>query len=222
MRPPKRSAWLALAAQPIDCAKRQQGRGLGDAGIEQTKAAMRSKAHAQRAAFFPSLRAEASKAAAAHFFEGVTLAPDEMVAAYWPIRDELDVKPVLTKLMDDGQPVCLPVVVGDGQPLQLRRWEQGAALYPSGFGTLAPDELAPIVEPDVILVPLLGFDKHGTRLGYGGGYYDRTLSRLAKKPRLIGLAFSLQEFDHIPRDSHDVPLDALVTEKGVTRFGTHP
>jgi len=112
------------------------------------------------------------------------------------------------------------VVVGDGQPLELRRWEQGAALYPAGFGTLAPDELAAVVEPDVILMPLLGFDKHGTRLGYGGGYYDRTLGRISKKPRLIGFAFALQEFDHIPRGPHDVPLDAVVTEKGVAWFGT--
>ncbi len=193
---------------------------MGDAGIENAKAAMRAKAHAMRDAMWPDRRAEASRVAAAHFFEGVALTSGQMVAAYWPIRDELDVKPVLTRLMDDGQPVCLPVVVGDGLPLELRVWQPGAALYPSGFGTLAPDELAPIVEPDMILMPLLGFDKQGTRLGYGGGYYDRTLTRLTKKPKLVGFAFALQEFDHIPRDSHDVPLDAVVTENGVTRFGT--
>jgi 5-formyltetrahydrofolate cyclo-ligase len=191
---------------------------MSDAKIEQAKAAMRVKAHAQRAAFFPSLRAEAAKAAATNFFESVPLKPGEMVAAYWPIRDELDVRPVLTRLMDDGQPVCLPVVLGDGLPLELRLWANGAALYPSGFGTLAPDDLAPVVEPDVILMPLLGFDKHGTRLGYGGGYYDRTLTRLSKKPKLVGFAFALQEFDHIPRDAHDVPLDVVVTENGVTQF----
>lgn len=181
---------------------------------------MRTKAHAMRDAMWPDRRAEASKAAAAHFFEGVELTSGETVAAYWPIRDELDVRPVLTRLMDEGQPVCLPVVIGDGLPLELRLWQPGAALYPSGFGTLAPDELAPLAEPDVILMPLLGFDKHGTRLGYGGGYYDRTLSRIGRKPKLIGFAFALQEFDHIPRDAHDVPLDAVVTENGVTRFGT--
>jgi 5-formyltetrahydrofolate cyclo-ligase len=181
---------------------------------------MRRKAHAVRDAFWADRRAEASKAAAAHFFHDFSLSPGQMVAAYWPIRDELDVKPVLTKLMDDGQPVCLPVVVGDGLPLELRLWQPGAALYPSGFGTLAPDELAPVVEPDMILMPLLGFDKHGTRLGYGGGYYDRTLTRMTKRPRLVGFAFALQEFDHIPRDNHDVPLDAVVTENGVRRFGT--
>jgi 5-formyltetrahydrofolate cyclo-ligase len=192
---------------------------MSDAKIEQAKAALRVKAHAQRAAVFQSVRSDAATAAAGHFFRGVPMQPGEVVAAYWPIRDELDVKPVLTRLMDDGQPVCLPVVLGDGLPLELRLWAQGAALYPSGFGTLAPDELAQVVEPDVILMPLLGFDKHGTRLGYGGGYYDRTLTKLTKRPKLVGFAFAAQEFDHIPREAHDVPLDAVVTENGVTRFG---
>jgi 5-formyltetrahydrofolate cyclo-ligase len=100
----------------------------------------------------------------------------------------------------------------------MRLWEESAPLYPSGFGTLAPDELAPKVDPDVVLVPLLGFDKHGTRLGYGGGYYDRTLASLGKKPKLVGLAFAAQEIDDIPRDGHDVPLDAVVTEIGVRHF----
>jgi 5-formyltetrahydrofolate cyclo-ligase len=197
-----------------------RGAVLGDAEIEQAKAAMRLKAHEKRAVLWDDRRAAASKAAAVHFFDGVPLKSGAVVAAYWPIRDELDIKPVLTRLMDDGQPVCLPVVLGDGLPLQLRLWQPGAALYPSGFGTLAPDELAPIVEPDVILMPLVGYDKHGTRLGYGGGYYDRTLGRISTKPMLLGFAFAHQEFDHSPRDSHDVPLDAVVTENGVTRFGT--
>ncbi|HEY9013006.1 MAG TPA: 5-formyltetrahydrofolate cyclo-ligase [Devosia sp.] len=191
---------------------------MTDADIEGAKAALRSKAHAQRAAILSNVRAEASKAAADHFSREISLNRADMVAAYWPIRDELDIKPVLTRLVDDGQPVCLPVVIGDGQPLELRRWEPGTALYPSGFGTLAPDEFALVVDPDVILVPLLGFDKHGTRLGYGGGYYDRTLARLAKRPKLVGFAFAMQEFDYIPHRAHDVPLDVVVTEEGVRHF----
>jgi 5-formyltetrahydrofolate cyclo-ligase len=115
--------------------------------------------------------------------------------------------------------VVLPVVIGPEEPLELRLWEQGTALYPSGFGTLAPSELAPRAQPDLVLMPLLGFDKAGTRLGYGGGYYDRTLAGMSKKPRLIGLAFAAQELDEIPREAHDVPLDAVVTETGVRHFG---
>jgi 5-formyltetrahydrofolate cyclo-ligase len=124
----------------------------------------------------------------------------------------------MIKLMDAMQPVCLPLVLGPDEPLELRLWEEGAPLYPSGFGTLAPSELAPLVEPDIVLMPLLGFDKRGTRLGYGGGYYDRTLAVMRKAPRLIGLAFDCQEIDEIPREFHDVPLDAVVTEAGVRYF----
>lgn len=191
-----------------------------DATIEDAKAGLRATAHRKRAAIQSDVRREAAKAAAQHFFAHVPLSPRDIVAAYWPIRDEIDCKPVLTRLVDSGQPVCLPVVIGDELPLELRLWGEGEPLYPSGFGTLAPPEGAPIVEPDVILMPLLGFDKEGTRLGYGGGYYDRTLTRLAKIPVLIGFAFASQEVERIPREAHDIPLDAIVTETGYRAFGT--
>jgi len=192
---------------------------MNDEKIEEAKAALRALAHKQRATFLHGYRADAAKAAAEHFFSGVALRPGEVIAAYWPIRDELDCRLVLTRLMDEGRPVCLPVVLGEDQSLQLRLWEQGAALYPSGFGTLAPEENAPLAEPDIVLMPLLGFDQQGTRLGYGGGYYDRTLAAMSRLPRLIGFAFSAQELDHIPRETHDIPLDAVVTEQGIRHFG---
>jgi 5-formyltetrahydrofolate cyclo-ligase len=191
---------------------------MGDETIEDVKARLRAQARQARASLDHAERAEAAEAAAQHFFGQIALAPGEIVAAYWRIRDELDCQPILVKLMDSGQPVLLPVVTGAEEPLELRIWEEGAALYESGFGTLAPAETAPRAEPDVVLIPLLGFDKTGTRLGYGGGYYDRTLASLSKKPKLIGLAFAAQELDHIPREPHDVPLDAIVTETGVRFF----
>lgn len=191
---------------------------MSDDKIEEAKAALRAAAHKKRSQFHHSLRTEAAKAAAAHFFRAVPLDRSEIVAGYWPIRDEMDIKDIIARLMDAGQPVCLPVVLGDEQPLELRLWQDGAPLYEAGFGTLAPEESAPRVEPDVILMPLLGFDRQGTRLGYGGGYYDRTLAALGRRPRLVGFAFALQEVDHIPREAHDVPLDAIVTEQGVRYF----
>jgi 5-formyltetrahydrofolate cyclo-ligase len=97
-------------------------------------------------------------------------------------------------------------------------WEAGAPLYDAGFGTLAPAESAPVAVPELIIIPLLGFDKTGTRLGYGRGYYDRTLAAMDKKPTLVGYAFAAQELDEIPRAAHDVPLDYLVTEAGVRLF----
>jgi 5-formyltetrahydrofolate cyclo-ligase len=193
---------------------------MADDQIENAKAALRLKAHAARAALPQGLRNEAALAVAEHFFQYIDLQPGAIVAAYWRIRDELDCQPILVRLMDSLQPVVLPVVLGPDEPLEMRIWEQGAALYPAGFGTLAPAELAPQAEPDVVLMPLLGFDRMGTRLGYGGGYYDRTLARLTKRPRLVGLAFAAQELDAIPREAHDVPLDAVVTEAGVRHFGS--
>lgn len=190
-----------------------------DALIEETKAALRIRARTARAGLDQDDRTDAASAAARHFFDGISLDPAQVVAAYWRIRDEIDCQPILVRLMDSNQKVVLPVVLGPDQPLDLRVWEQGTSLFEAGFGTLAPSELAPRAEPDVIIMPLLGFDKHGTRLGYGGGYYDRTLARLSKKPMLVGLAFSAQEFDHIPREPHDVPLDAVVTEAGMRHFG---
>jgi 5-formyltetrahydrofolate cyclo-ligase len=191
---------------------------MSDVGIEEAKAALRIEAHKRRAQLHPSLRGDAARDAISHFLEAVEVGEGEIVAAYWPIRDELDIKSLIGKLMDAGQPVCLPVVLGDEQPLELRLWQEGAPLYEAGFGTLAPEDGAPRVEPDVILMPLLGFDRYGTRLGYGGGYYDRTLAHLQKRPRLIGFAFARQEIDRIPRQAHDVPLDAIVTELGVRHF----
>jgi len=195
---------------------------LPDPKIEEAKAALRLKARSSRAAILNSTRPDAAKAVADHFFKAVALRPADIVAGYWRIKDEMDCQPILVRLMDTFQPVCLPVVLGDEQPLELRLWEQGAPLYEAGFGTLAPSELAPQVEPDVILMPLLGFDKRGTRLGYGGGYYDRTLERLSRRPRLVGLAFAAQELDDIPREAHDVPLDIIVTEHGARHFEPAP
>jgi 5-formyltetrahydrofolate cyclo-ligase len=195
---------------------------MSDVGIEEAKAALRAEAHRRRGQLHPSLRLDAARDAVTHFLGGIEIGAGEVVAAYWPIRDELDIRDLIVRLMDRGQPVALPVVLGEEEPLELRLWQEGAPLYEAGFGTLAPEDGALRVEPDVILMPLLGFDRHGTRLGYGGGYYDRTLAHLARRPRLVGFAFARQEIDHIPRDAHDVPLDAIVTELGVRHFEKVP
>lgn len=190
-----------------------------DDTIDQAKAALRQQAHAARASILQVDRVEAAQAVSRLFFDAVIARPEDTIAAYWAIRDELDCQPILLRLMQSTNKVLLPAVVGADQPLALRVWEQGTALFESGFGTLAPSPLAPQAEPDIILVPLLGFDRDGTRLGYGGGYYDRTLASLTKKPKLVGLAFAVQELPLIPRDTHDIPLDLVITEAGVRQFG---
>lgn len=190
-----------------------------DETSEEAKAALRLAAHAARASLPTSERAEAAQAVTKLFFENAVPHAGDVIATYWPIRDELDCQPIMVRLIEADIKIVLPAVTGPNDPLDLRVWEPDAPLYAAGFGTLAPSPLAPRAEPDVVLLPLLGFDASGTRLGYGSGYYDRTLASLHKKPKLIGLAFAVQELPLIPREPHDMPLDAVITEAGMRQFG---
>jgi 5-formyltetrahydrofolate cyclo-ligase len=144
-----------------------------------------------------------------------------VVAGFHPRADEFDVLPLLARLRDMGHAIALPVVAAKAQPLQFRLWMKGEALVPAVMGIRVPAETAAVVEPDVLFVPLLEFDSHGYRLGYGGGFYDRTIARLrALKPVLtIGVGFAGQEVDEVPHDGHDMALDWLLTEDGLRRAG---
>jgi 5-formyltetrahydrofolate cyclo-ligase len=195
------------------------GRPMNAETIEEAKAALRLKALAQRAAIADGARPDAAADAARHFLEGVPRRPDQFVALYWPIRDEFDCRPLLIRLVETGQSVCLPATAGD-EPLIMRVWNGEDPLYPSGFGTLAPIDSAPVVEPDIVVAPLLAFDRLGTRLGYGKGHYDRTMALMRRRPQFVGLAFADQEMPLIPRGPHDHPLDLVVTERGVRHFAT--
>lgn len=139
------------------------------------------------------------------------------VSGFWPMGSEIDIRPLLEKLMRDGHPIGLPVVARKAAPLIFRRWQAGDTLVSGGFGTSIPAPEQPEIEPQVLLVPLLGFDRQGYRLGYGGGFYDRTLELLrGKGPRLaIGVAFAVQEVAEVPRDRYDQKLDLIVTEREV-------
>jgi 5-formyltetrahydrofolate cyclo-ligase len=190
-----------------------------DEQLEEAKAALRVQARARRASITSTTAAEAASAAMRYFLEGIELTSTQIVSLYWPVRDEFDCRPLLIRLVDSGQPVCLPETNGD-EPLTMRLWAPDQPLYPSGFGTLAPIETAPVVEPDVVVAPLLAFDGKGNRLGYGKGHYDRTMARMRKQPRFIGLAFSAQELPSIPREPHDRRLDSIVTELGIRHFST--
>ncbi|HEY8575673.1 MAG TPA: 5-formyltetrahydrofolate cyclo-ligase [Devosia sp.] len=183
------------------------------------KTALRREARARREVPDQTARDLAADQVRRHFLLHVPLPPSDIIAGYWPIGSELDCRHLLADLSHRGHTMVLPAVTGRRQPLQMRVWEADVPLVPSQFGTMAPPETAPRAEPDLIIVPLLAFDSRGTRLGYGGGFYDHTLALMTRKPRLIGLAFSLQEVAHVPREAHDVPLDGVVTEKGFLRFG---
>ena len=134
------------------------------------------------------------------------------LSGYMPMRTEIDPLPAMSAHQG---PVCVPVIIGKGQALKFREWSPGCAMVPGEFGALIPAEGA-WIEPEVLIVPLLAFDARGYRLGYGGGFYDRTLQALrARRPTLaIGFAFSAQEVAQVPIDENDQRLDAIITEQG--------
>ena len=139
------------------------------------------------------------------------------MAGYWPLRDEMDPRPVLSALAARGQRLCLPVVVEAGAALAFRAWQPDAPLEPAAFGTRVPGPDCPAVAPDILLVPLLAFDRRGRRLGYGGGFYDRTLAALRGRRAIVavGLAFAAQEAAEVPVEAGDEALDRIVTEREV-------
>jgi 5-formyltetrahydrofolate cyclo-ligase len=144
----------------------------------------------------------------------VPIAPSQIVAGYMPIRSEIDPHPLMLRLRDQGAQLALPVIIGRDQPLVFRAWNEDAELTRGEFGILQPAAEAQEVLPDIVLVPLAAFDRAGHRIGYGGGYYDRTLAALRgqKTVLAIGVAFAMQEIDTIPASHHDVPLDIVMTE----------
>lgn len=139
----------------------------------------------------------------------------KVLSGYWPMRGEADPRPAMAA---HRGPLCLPVVTGKALPLVFRRWT-GESLVPGPFGTAHPPDSQPLLSPAVLIVPLVGFDRRGNRLGYGGGYYDRTLQSLRESGSVtaIGLAFAAQELPEIPADPFDQPLDLIVTEAGQIR-----
>lgn len=160
---------------------------------------------------------EASMQVCHHFFTAVSIKPTDKVAAYFPLEAELDCLPILEKLLEMNIETFIPVIRGEGRTMVFGRWQYGDPVefykdyIPVPFGTVKCDV------PDIILAPVLGFDKNRNRLGYGGGYYDRAIAGLKseKNVKFIGLGYSFQELNAVPSEPHDVPLDMMITDKGI-------
>lgn len=193
--------------------------------ISDLKVRLRAQAGAQRQAAFNADPA-AGLGLADQFFHAIGIGPGLAVSGYWPLPGELDVRPLLSRLRDLGHPVGLPVVIRRHAPLTFRRWRAEDELLAGRFNVMTPPEQAPEVTPDVLLVPMLAFDPDGYRLGYGGGFYDRTLDQLRQRaketgharPVAVGIAYAAQEMPAVPRGPYDQPLDWVVTERSVFRF----
>lgn len=187
---------------------------------EESKHDLRRKAAARRSRASREAGPDAALRLADNLLQCNKLAGARMVSAYWPMREEIDPRPAMEALHAKGVGLCLPVVTGPEQPLVFRRWRPGEALVTEAFGTSVPGRTAPEEVPDVLLVPLLAFDSQGYRLGYGGGFYDRTLEKLRgdQGALAVGLAFAGQYMDLLPRGMHDEKLDLVVTEQDVRTF----
>jgi len=179
------------------------------------------KAEARKAAFARRKLAHAEGRGAEGarlLLDYLTLHRGKVLAAYMPIRTEIDPLPVMHEMAGFG-PVCVPVIQGPGQGLKFRQWTPDCALVDGPFGAMVPAE-GDWLLPEAVVVPLVAFDRNGGRLGYGGGFYDRTLEGLrATRPTLaIGYAYAAQEAESLPLEPTDQPLDAMVTEREVIVF----
>ncbi len=183
------------------------------------KKALRQEALARRDALDPQWRIDRSLQMAL-FADAIAPAPDEVVSGFWPMRSEVDVRPLMHALRGNGARLCLPAIL-DGTTIAFRELVRGAPMVEMGFGTMGPGPEAEELRPSLMLVPLAAFDARGHRIGYGAGYYDRAIERLGqagKPPRLIGIAFDCQLVAGVPDEPHDVALDEILTESGLRRF----
>jgi len=179
--------------------------------IDAEKRDARTRALAARERCDPAL----GSALAKHVLAELPPPARAAVSGFWPMDGEIDILPLLTALHQRGHPILLPHTPKLGNPLIFRHWHPGAMMVRERFGTFRPT--GEIGVPDVLYVPLVAFDRQGRRLGYGGGFYDRTLPLLPLAVA-IGCAFAAQELDAVPASHHDARLHAVATERGVIRF----
>ena len=188
----------------------------------EAKRRAREAARGRRDSAHAALKATAPALIASNFLACVPLMEGSCIAGYAAIGSEVDPAELLLRLSGRGHPCVLPRVATRGMPLVFNIWQPGDELVSGDHGTREPKPDAPEARPDVVLVPLLAFDAHGRRLGYGGGYYDRTLEKLRHEARgviAVGVAFSAQEAQDLPEEDFDARLDWVVTEKGAKAFG---
>jgi 5-formyltetrahydrofolate cyclo-ligase len=152
----------------------------------------------------------------ARYAEALNIARGKVVGGYHALPDEADPSLLLEQLVELGCHIAFPRVAGKGLPLEFHRVPDGEVLAPGAFGIHEPLDVWPRAVPDLLLVPLLAFDASGHRLGYGGGFYDRTIALL--KVPAVGIAFAGQEVASLPHEAHDMGLNAILTERGLTRF----
>jgi 5-formyltetrahydrofolate cyclo-ligase len=181
---------------------------------DEEKAIIRRDALTRRNALPPDLRAEAAEAIAARPFP-VGATPGLVVSGFMPLKSEINPLPLMRRLAGQGAALALPAIAGRGKPLIMRAFAFGDELAAGQWGIREPKPQAREVAPDIMLVPLLAFDRDGKRIGYGAGYYDMTIAKFrAVKPLVaIGVAFAAQEIAEVPVTERDARLDLVLTER---------
>ena len=183
-----------------------------------SKASLRALCRAQRAALKPEARRIFAVTFAQRFLQHIEV-EGKTIACYWPTGDEMDARLLLDRLEARSITCCLPVSDEETYTLAFHRWDLTTPMINGPHHIAMPDpRYSKIMIPDIIVVPLLGFDSTGHRLGYGAGYYDRTLAQLREQKHkflTVGAAYACQQLDTIPADEHDVPLDMIITEEAV-------
>src|SRR5262247_498897 len=184
--------------------------------IEEAKAELRRQARVRRDALPADMRAAAAQAIAARPFP-ISLATKAIVSCFMPIGNEINPIPLMRNLAALGAQLALPAIAGRGKPLTMRAFAFGQTLVPGVWGIREPAPDAPAVAPDILIVPLLVFDRSGQRIGYGAGYYDMTVAALRARKTIIacGIAFAAQEISNVPTTPRDVRLDLVLTEREV-------
>jgi 5-formyltetrahydrofolate cyclo-ligase len=185
---------------------------MASSSLPEIKDRLRSEAFGRRDALDKDVRREAAQRIARRALDFPDLRTVTPVGGYWPIRSEVDPRPLMEALLGRGQDVALSQILHPH--LSFRQWQPGDVLVKGGFGVREPGPDAPEVFPKALLVPLVAFDRRGGRIGYGKGHFDRAIAALEEKhPVLtIGLAYSVQEIDEVPIEPHDRLLDAIITE----------
>src|SRR5688572_18700131 len=185
-----------------------------DAELAAWRKALRAELLERRMVIEPEERRRLDERVTEHLLRALALPEDPIVSIYWPFKGEFDPRVAALRLRDRGARIALPVVAEKAAPLQFREWWPGVETQPGVFDLPVPVGTA-IVTPNVSLIPPVGFDAHGYRLGYGGGYFDRTLASLSPQPLKIGVAREISRIETIRPQPYDVPMDCIVTEEGV-------
>jgi 5-formyltetrahydrofolate cyclo-ligase len=182
------------------------------------KAALEARRHAARVRG-PDVALAVRDRFLATFAARLATEPRPVVSGYWPMGDELDLRPLMDRLVEMGVPLALPAVTAKGAPLAFRAWRPGDTLDNGVFGTAHPPPTSPDAVPDIVVAALLAFDTAGGRLGWGGGYYDRTVAALRRSRAvlMVGVAFDAQEVAQVPMGARDQRLDWVITETRALR-----